>query len=68
MTIIYILFIILLKLERLCDIKTDTVIILNRIGDWFLECKYNPSYRYCRCRLDKEFNESEKEYNRLFCN
>lgn len=30
----------------------------NKIGDWFLECKYNPKYKYCKDRLNKEFNES----------
>ncbi len=26
----------------------------NKIGNWFLECKYNPKYKYCRDRLEKE--------------
>lgn len=29
----------------------------NKIGEWFLECKYNPKYKYCRARLENEFNE-----------
>ena len=29
----------------------------NKIGEWFLECKYNPKYKYCRDRVDKEYNE-----------
>ena len=29
----------------------------NKIGEWFLECKYNPTYKYCRDRVDKEYDE-----------
>ena len=29
----------------------------NKIGNWFLECKYNPKYLYCRKRLIKEYDE-----------
>ena len=29
----------------------------NKIGEWFLECKYNPKYKYCRDRVDKEYNK-----------
>ena len=28
-----------------------------KIGDWFLECRYNPKYKYCRKRLMKEYEE-----------
>ena len=31
------------------------------IGDWFLECKYNPKYKYCSNRLLKEYEELYKE-------
>ena len=27
------------------------------IGEWFLECKYNPKYKYCKDRLIKEYEE-----------
>ena len=27
------------------------------ISDWFLECKYNPKYKYCRDRLENEFKK-----------
>lgn len=27
------------------------------IEDWYLECKYNPRYKYCRDRLNKEYDE-----------
>ena len=30
---------------------------VNKIGNWFLECKYNPKYLYCRKRLMKEYEE-----------
>ena len=29
----------------------------NIIGERFLKCKYDPSYKYCRNRLNKEYNE-----------
>ena len=29
----------------------------NKIGAWFLECKYNPKYKYCRDRVDKEYDK-----------
>ena len=29
----------------------------NKIGNWFLECRYNPKYMYCRKRLMKEYEE-----------
>jgi len=29
----------------------------NKIGEWFLECKYNPTYKYCRDRVDKEYDK-----------
>ena len=28
----------------------------NKIGEWFLECKFNPEYKYCRDRVDKEYD------------
>jgi len=30
---------------------------VKKIEYWFLECKYNPKYKYCQSRLKKEFNE-----------
>ena len=30
---------------------------VNKIANWFLECKYNPKYLYCRKRLMKEYEE-----------
>ena len=32
-------------------------IFANKIGFWFLECKYNPKYKYCRDRVDKEYDK-----------
>ena len=29
----------------------------NKIGNWYLDCKYNPKYKYCRIRLMKEYEE-----------
>ena len=31
------------------------------ISDWFLECKYNPKYKYCRDRLEKEYEDIMEE-------
>lgn len=30
---------------------------VDKIGDWYLEIKYNPKYKYCQNRLQKEFEE-----------
>jgi Leucine-rich repeat (LRR) protein len=30
---------------------------INKIETWFLDCKYNPKYLYCRKRLMKEYEE-----------
>lgn len=40
---------------------------VNFIGDWFLKCKYDPNYKYCRKRLLNEYNEisEQKEFNKL---
>ena len=32
-------------------------LFVNKIGNWFLDCKYNPKYLYCRNRLMNEYNE-----------
>jgi hypothetical protein len=32
-------------------------IFSNKIGEWFLDCKYDPKYLYCRKRLMKEYGE-----------
>lgn len=29
----------------------------NTIGEWFLDCKMNPKYKYCRDRLEREHKE-----------
>ena len=36
--------------------KMDTKFVI-KIEKWFLECKYNPKYKYCRNRLKNEYNE-----------
>ena len=28
----------------------------NIIGTWFLDCKYNPKYKYCKDRLNEEYD------------
>ena len=30
---------------------------INIIENWFLNCKYNPYYEYCRNRVNKEYDE-----------
>jgi E3 ubiquitin-protein ligase IpaH7.8 len=30
---------------------------VNKIGEWFLDCKYNPKFLYCKKRLIKEYEE-----------
>jgi len=35
----------------------ENKIFANKIGEWFLECKYNPKYKYCRDRVDKEYDK-----------
>jgi hypothetical protein len=30
---------------------------VSKLSDWFLECKYNPKYKYCRDRINAEYNE-----------
>lgn len=30
---------------------------IDKISEWFLECKYNPKYLYCRKRLIKQYND-----------
>jgi len=33
------------------------VTFANKIGSWFLDCKYNPKYKYCQNRLKEEFKD-----------
>jgi Leucine-rich repeat (LRR) protein len=35
---------------------------INKISNWYLECKYNPKYLYCRNRLEREFHQLNEEY------
>jgi len=30
---------------------------VRKIEDWYLECKYNPEYKYCQNRIKNEYNE-----------
>ena len=47
-------------IEMYCDGNIANYILYKKaidiIGHLFLEAKYNPKYKYCRDRLDKEFN------------
>lgn len=43
------------KLKKLNDIRKLNAV--KKISYWFLECKYNPKYKYCRDRLMNEYNE-----------
>jgi len=29
----------------------------NKIGDWYLECNYNPQYKQCRKKLKQSYDE-----------
>lgn len=31
---------------------------VNFIGEWFLDCKYNPKYAYCRRQLKRDYDEA----------
>jgi len=35
--------------------KNETI-FANKLGNWFLECKYNPKYKYCRDRVNSEYD------------
>lgn len=37
----------------------------NKIGEWFLNCKYDPKYKYCRNRLLNEYNQLIDEYKEI---
>jgi len=41
------------------------LIQVNKIETWFLDVKFNPKYKYCRDRLETEFNEI---FTKLFLN
>jgi hypothetical protein len=32
-------------------------IYANKLSNWFLDCKYNPKYKYCRDRVNEEYDE-----------
>lgn len=37
-------------------LKTEKLFVA-KIEKWFIDCKYNPEYKYCRDRLAKEYKE-----------
>jgi Leucine-rich repeat (LRR) protein len=36
--------------------KKNETIFANKLGDWFLECKYNPKYKYCIDRVNDDYD------------
>jgi hypothetical protein len=36
---------------------SEKTIIANIIGNWFLECRYNPEYRYCRNMILRQYTQ-----------
>lgn len=45
-------------MKRLKQLKSVSI-----IENWFLECKYNPTYGYCQRRLEKQYNDIYDEGN-----
>jgi hypothetical protein len=43
--------------EKNPDKSVDGCNAVEKIENWFLECKYNPKYLYCRKRLMEEYEE-----------
>lgn len=37
------------------------LLFANKIGNWFLDCKYNPKYKYCRKILIDQYNQLKYE-------
>ena len=53
----------LTRFKKLLDIRKPKSVKI--ISYWFLECKYNPKYKYCKDRLMNEYNEIN-EFNKHF--
>jgi len=34
----------------------ENTIFANKLGVWFLECKYNPKYKYCRNWINSKYD------------
>ena len=45
-----------LKYCKLFGNERARKICCRKIENWFLKCKYNPKYKYCRDRLEKEYH------------
>ena len=43
--------------------KKMLTLYANKIGEWFLKCKYDPQYKYCRNQVMKQYTEIFKEEN-----
>ena len=39
----------------------ENKIFANKISGWFLECRENPIYKYCRDRLNREYDELKED-------
>ena len=35
----------------------EVKVFANKIASWFLECKYNPHYKYCRDRVNSGYDK-----------
>lgn len=50
----------LLKIKLMINKKKEELKIkkqaVDKISYWFLKCKYNPNYKYCKNRLNKEYD------------
>lgn len=45
--------------ERKLKLEKQKISVF-KISNWFLECKYNPKYKYCKDRINKMY---EEEFN-----
>jgi hypothetical protein len=39
----------------------ENKIYANKISGWFLECRENPIYKYCKDRLNREYDELKED-------
>jgi len=43
--------------HRCISIYLKYIKVVSKIENWFLECKFNPKYKYCQNRLKREYEE-----------
>ena len=41
----------------------ENTVSANKISEWFLDCRENPVYKYCRDRLDREYDDLKDDIN-----